>query len=158
MACFVVFNRPDLLCSSGANDLGDLARGTCAANRRSLRHHHRRDDLVVVSPGVLPQRLLRYQLAKGTKSTVELEVEGKLVAGEITPSAAPPLMFALENVVDDVLADGHMKLTTTILELTTHAAPDQPGDAGGDRRGRGVEGLQRSHRRSRPTERSPTSS
>jgi hypothetical protein len=84
-------------------------------------------DLVVVSPGVLPQRLLRYQLAKGTKSTVELEVEGKLTAGDMTPSVAPPLVFSLETVVDDVTADGHMKLTTTILELTTHAAADQPG-------------------------------
>jgi hypothetical protein len=84
-------------------------------------------DLVVVSPGVLPQRLLRYQLAKGTKSTLELEVEGKLTAGDITPSVTPPLVFALEIVVDDVTADGHMKLTTTILELTTHAAADQPG-------------------------------
>ena len=86
----------------------------------------RPSDLIVVSPGVLPQRLLRYQLAKGTKSTLELEVEGKLVAGDIT-SAAPPLVFTLETVVDDVTADGNMKLTTTIQELTTHVALDQPG-------------------------------
>ncbi|MEO8841812.1 MAG: hypothetical protein ABI591_28255 [Kofleriaceae bacterium] len=84
-------------------------------------------DLVVVSPGVLPQRLLHYQLAKGTKSTLELEVEGTLTAGAIPPSTAPPLVFSLEIVVDDVTADGHMKLTTTIQELTTHAAADQPG-------------------------------
>ena len=83
-------------------------------------------DLVVVSPGVLPQRMLRYQLAKGTTSTLELEVEGKIIAGDIT-SAAPPLVFTLEIVVDDVTADGRMKLTSTIQELTTHAALDQPG-------------------------------
>lgn len=81
----------------------------------------------MVSPGVLPQRQLRYHLAKGTTSKLELEVEGTLTAGDIPPSAAPPLVFALEIVVDDVTADGHMKLTTTIHELTTHAAADQPG-------------------------------
>jgi len=79
-----------------------------------------------VSPGVLPQQALRYHLAKGTKTTLELELEGKLVAGEIT-SAAPPLVFTLEVACDDVAADGKMKLTTTIQDLVTHAAPDQPG-------------------------------
>lgn len=83
-------------------------------------------DLVVVSPGVLPQHQLRYRLAKGTKTTIELELEGKLVAGEIT-SVAPPLVFTLEIVCDEVAADGKMKLTSTIQDLVTHAAPDQPG-------------------------------
>ena len=83
-------------------------------------------DLVVVSPGVLPQRLLRYHLAKGSKSTIELDLEGKLVAGDIK-SASPPLTFTLEVRVDDVLADGHMKLVSTIQDLTTHAEAVQPG-------------------------------
>lgn len=83
-------------------------------------------DLVVVSPGVLPQQLLHYQLAKGTRTTLELELEGKLGAGEIT-SAAPPLVFTLEVFCEDVAADGKMKLVTTIKDLVTNAAPDQPG-------------------------------
>jgi len=94
----------------------------------------------VVSPGVLPQQLLRYHLAKGTKSTLELEVEGKLTAGDIA-SAAPPLVFALEIVVDDVTADGHMKLTTTIQELTTHAAADQPGTPAATTEAAALKGL-----------------
>ena len=85
-----------------------------------------RTDIVVVSPGVLPQRLLRYHLAKGTKSTFEIDLEGRLVAGEIT-SVSPPITFALSIAVDDVLPDGRMKLATTIQDMTTHAAPDQPG-------------------------------
>ena len=97
-------------------------------------------DLVVVSPGVPPQRLLRYQLAKGTKSTLELEVEGKLVAGDIT-SAAAPLVFTLETVVDDVTADGNMKLTTTIQELTTHVALDQPGGPAATAEAAALKGL-----------------
>ncbi len=83
-------------------------------------------DPVVVNPGVLPQRLLRYHLAKGTHTTIELDLEGNLVAGEIT-SAAPPLTFTLEVAVDDVLPDGRMQLTSTVLDLTTPAPPDQPG-------------------------------
>jgi hypothetical protein len=85
-----------------------------------------RTDLIVVSPGVLPQRVLRYHLAKGTKSRFELELEGQLVAGDIT-SASLPLTFTLAITVDDVLPDGRMKLTTTVQDMTTHAAPDQPG-------------------------------
>jgi hypothetical protein len=81
---------------------------------------------VVVSPGVLPQRVLRYHLPKGMKTTFELELEGKLVAGDIT-SASPPLTFVLAIGVDDVLADGRMKLTTMIQDMTTPAALDQPG-------------------------------
>jgi len=79
-----------------------------------------------VSPGVLPQRVLRYHLPKGMKTTFELELEGKLVAGEIT-SASPPLTFALAITVDDVLPDGRMKLATTIQDMTTPAALDSPG-------------------------------
>ncbi|MEO6774104.1 MAG: hypothetical protein ABI467_13985 [Kofleriaceae bacterium] len=85
-----------------------------------------RTDLIVVSPGVLPRRVLRYHLAKGTKTTFELDLEGTLVAGEIT-SASPPLTFALSIAVDDVLPDGRMKLATTVLGMTAHAASDQPG-------------------------------
>ncbi|MEO8552450.1 MAG: hypothetical protein ABI678_20880 [Kofleriaceae bacterium] len=83
-------------------------------------------DLVVVSSGVVPLHQLRYRVAKGTKTTLELELEGKLVAGEIT-SATPPLVFTLEVACVDVAADGKMKLTTTIQDLVTNAAPDQPG-------------------------------
>jgi hypothetical protein len=95
----------------------------------------------VVSPGVPPQQLLRYHLAKGTRSTLELEVEGSLTAGDLPPSAAPPLVFMLEIVVDDVTSDGHMKLTTTIQELTTHAAADQPGTAAAASEAAALKGL-----------------
>jgi hypothetical protein len=37
------------------------------------------------------------------------------------------LTFTLALVVDDVLPDGKMKLTSTVIDLTTPAPPDQPG-------------------------------
>ena len=83
-------------------------------------------DLVVVTPGVPPHQLLRYHLVKGSKATVELELEEKLQAGELK-SASPSLAFTLELAVDEVLEDGRMKLTSTITDLTARGAPDQPG-------------------------------
>jgi len=124
---FVAFNRLECL------DLDVVVRAAMASLILMLACKSQesapptsRTDIVVVSPGVLPQRLLRYHLAKGTKSTFELDLEGRLVAGDIT-STSPPITFALAISVDDVLADGRMKLATTIQDMTTHAAPDQPG-------------------------------
>lgn len=123
----VAFNRLeclalDVLVRAALVSLGLLL----ACKSREAAPPPPRTDIVVVSPGVLPQRLLRYHLAKGTKSTFEIDLEGKLVAGEIT-SVSPPITFALSIAVDDVLPDGRMKLATTIQDMTTHAAPDQPG-------------------------------
>src|ERR1700689_3863635 len=49
--------------------------------------------LEIVSPGAEPKRLLRYAIAKGTKTPFELAVE-------------------------DVLPDGTMKIRTTVVEVT----------------------------------------
>jgi hypothetical protein len=97
-------------------------------------------DLVVVSPGVLPQRLLRYQIPKGTKSTLELEVEAQLTAGEIK-STPPPLDFALSIECVDVTGDGHMKMVTTINDLHTNESPDQPGGAATGLAAAAIKGL-----------------
>lgn len=83
-------------------------------------------DLVLVSPGVLPQQVLRYHAQKGTHTNLEIEVTSAVMAGSET-SPSPPLVFALSVVVTDVDATGAMKLTATITDLTTHALPDEPG-------------------------------
>ncbi len=83
-------------------------------------------DLLVVSPGAPPLRALRYAAAKNTKTTLELAMEGKIEAGTIT-SASPGLVITAELAVTDVLADGRMKLASTIVDLATHGADDQPG-------------------------------
>ncbi len=85
-----------------------------------------KSDLVVVTAGAPPQQLLRYHLAKGSKAIVELELEEKLVAGEMK-SSSPSLSFTLEVSVDEVRPDGAMKLTSTITNMTARGAPDQPG-------------------------------
>lgn len=85
-----------------------------------------KSDLVVVTAGVPPQQLLRYHLAKGTRATVELELEEKLAAGEMK-SSSPSLSFTLEVAVEDVLPNGAMLLSSTITAMTARGAPDQPG-------------------------------
>ena len=83
-------------------------------------------DLLLVSAGVPPLHTLRYAAGKNTKSIVEVAMEGKVSAGTIE-SASPGLVLTTELAVTDVLPDGRMKLTSTIVDLTTHADHDQPG-------------------------------
>ncbi len=85
-----------------------------------------KSDIVVVTPGAPPRQLLRYHLAKGSRATVELELEERLAAGEMK-SSSPSLSFTLEIAVEEVLANGSMRLSSTITALTARGAPDQPG-------------------------------
>jgi len=80
-------------------------------------------DVVVVAPGTPPQRALRYAVAKGTKTTIELSVDWKVTAGEIT-SALPTIVTTLELGCDDVAADGTMKLHAKVLDATAHERAD----------------------------------
>jgi hypothetical protein len=83
-------------------------------------------DLVIVSTGLPPRRPLRYASPKGTRTTLELAIDGRLEAGEIQ-STSPGLVFTLSIAVDDVMPDGKMKVTSTVQELATRATRDQPG-------------------------------
>ncbi len=94
--------------------------------------------LELVSPGLPPLAPLRYALAKGTKATVALDVDSKIVAGDQS-DASPPLHVALDVAVDDVLPDGRMKLTSTIRSLG--ATGDDPTATHVDEVGSGLAGL-----------------
>jgi hypothetical protein len=80
-------------------------------------------DVVVVEPGAAPQRALRYAVAKGTKTTIELSIDWKVTAGEIG-STLPTIVTTLELACDDALADGSMKLHAKVLDATAHERPD----------------------------------
>ena len=94
--------------------------------------------LELVAPGLPPLALLRYALPKGTKTTLALDVETKIAAGDQS-SVAPPLHVALDVAVDDVLPDGRMKLTSTIRSV--NATGDDPTSAHIDAVGSGLGGL-----------------
>jgi hypothetical protein len=72
--------------------------------------------LELISPGVFPRTPLRYTLAKGAKATLLIDIESKLAAGD-QAQASPELHVALDVTVDDVLPDGHMKLTSTVRSI-----------------------------------------
>ncbi len=81
------------------------------------------EGLEVITPGAEPRRVLRYHLAKGTKTPVTLSVEVDLdAAGQGGP--LPTMVMATEIACEDVLPDGSMKIRTTIVHTT---AKDRPG-------------------------------
>jgi hypothetical protein len=72
-------------------------------------------DIVVQAPGVAPLRPLRYALAKGTKTTIDLAMDTELHADDMG-GAMPTMVATFELDVEDVLPDGRMKLRSTIVD------------------------------------------
>ena len=80
-------------------------------------------DLVVVKPGAAPLRAIRYAVAKGTQSTVELATDWKVTAGEMG-NVMPTIVTSFSISCDDVAADGSMKLRAKVLDATAHERQD----------------------------------
>jgi hypothetical protein len=72
------------------------------------------DGVTLVTVGEAPQRLLRYQLARGAKSRLELAMDMDMEAGG-RGGKMPTLAMTLEIAVDDVLPDGNARVRTTIV-------------------------------------------
>ena len=79
--------------------------------------------IVLVNPGTEPRRLLRYWVAKGTRSLIEMEMDLDVDAGG-QGGPLPTLTLVSEIVADDMTPDGLMKVRTTMLEV---AARDRQG-------------------------------
>ncbi|HEY1552482.1 MAG TPA: hypothetical protein VGG28_31860 [Kofleriaceae bacterium] len=110
-------------------------------------------DLTLISPGMPPLATLRYRVAKGTTTSLAMDVTTHLVAGDQSDES-PPVHVVIDLVVDDVLPDGKMKLTSTIRSLAATAASrngsatnangsgaEDPTQAHVDAVGSGVSGL-----------------
>lgn len=80
--------------------------------------------LEVIDPGLEPRAPLRYQLAKGTRS--ELEVTGEVELGSGTERAPWPTLVTTSEVgADDVAPDGTMQIHYTVHSATATDRPNQ---------------------------------
>ena len=77
----------------------------------------------VVLPGLEPRHVVRYALAKGTRTTLDLTMDTELHADQMG-GAIPTLELALELDVEDVTPDGAMHVRTTVVDATAHDRPD----------------------------------
>src|SRR4051794_19552145 len=76
-------------------------------------------DVVLVKPGAEPRRVIRYAVAKGTHTTVELATDWKVSAGEIG-NVMPTIVTAFDITCEDVAPDGSMKLRARVIDATAH--------------------------------------
>jgi hypothetical protein len=76
-----------------------------------------RQGVEMVSLGALPHQPLRYQLTKGVKTAVELEIDTE-VATSSFQRTMPTQVMVMELAAEDVLPDGNAKVRTTILRAT----------------------------------------
>lgn len=103
---------------------------TCACNRSSDQAPARSPDVVVVAPGAGPQRVLRYQLAKGAHASFELATDSSLTAGDLG-GALPTIAYTIDLACDGVLPDGRMKLHATVADVTARDVKDSQIPAAG---------------------------
>jgi hypothetical protein len=80
------------------------------------------EGVEIVSPGTLPRQALRYQLAKGVKTQVEMEIEAEFAAPGLQRTM-PTAVSVMELGADDVLPDGNARVRTTVLRSSARARP-----------------------------------
>ncbi len=82
------------------------------------------DGLTVIDAGAAPRTQLRYQIAKGTRTP--LEVTGDMVLGDGASAAPwPTIVTGTEIVTEDVSPDGAMHVRYTVLSAIAHDRPNQ---------------------------------
>lgn len=77
----------------------------------------------LVSAGAEPRQRLTYALAKGVKSAIELSIDVDFKAKEVG-GPMPTMTMAMELGAEAVLADGKMRVRSTVTRVT---AKDRPG-------------------------------
>jgi hypothetical protein len=100
-----------------------LALCACKHDQAPALQDNDPGDVIVQAPGLEPRRPLRYTLAKGAKSTIDFTIDTNLTA-DAMGGAMPTLALALELTVEEVLADGAMKLRTTVVDATARDRAD----------------------------------
>ncbi len=78
-------------------------------------------NVEMISRGDEPRVPLRYQLAKGTSTKVEITLDVAMMGRE-----SPSVTMTMEIVGEDVLPDGTMKVRSTIRSAEIHDRPGGP--------------------------------
>lgn len=81
-----------------------------------------RQGLEMVSVGAMPHQPLRYQLTRGVKTAVELEIDLDISARGAW-RAMPTTVTVMEVGAEEALPDGNAKVRTTILRASARARP-----------------------------------
>jgi hypothetical protein len=76
----------------------------------------------MVRYGAMPHQPLRYQLTKGVKTAVEMEIDTD-VSAPTFQRTMPTTVTVMELGADDVLPDGNAKVRTTILRASARERP-----------------------------------
>ncbi|HSD86783.1 MAG TPA: DUF6263 family protein [Kofleriaceae bacterium] len=95
-----------------------LVISACGSNNTEVPPLPKETNVELVQRGAAPYRELRYHVAKGTKTTIEVGVSSVL-AGRPSPTVTTTLAFTGE----DVRPDGGMVLRS-VLEKTVGTSPD----------------------------------
>ncbi len=76
-------------------------------------------DVIVVKPGAAPQKAVRYAVAKGAHTTVELATDWKVTAGDIG-NVLPTIVTSFDVTCEDVDKDGGMHLRARVIDASAH--------------------------------------
>lgn len=76
-------------------------------------------DTVVVKPGAAPQKAVRYAVAKGAHTTIELATDWKVTAGDIG-NVLPTIVTTFDVTCEDVDKTGGMHLRARVIDASAH--------------------------------------
>lgn len=99
-----------------------LLAGACRKKPETPPAPPPKQGIEMVSYGAMPQQTLRYQLTKGVRTAVEIEIDTDIS----TPTfqrTMPTTVTVMELGADDVLPDGNAKVRTAILRASAHERP-----------------------------------
>jgi hypothetical protein len=89
-----------------------------------------RDGVALIQPGVPPRQLLRYQLAKGARTTSRMMCDIDLTsAGQ--RQVMPTQVLDLETTVVDVADHGAARLRIAVVDASIRDRPGQDGATSG---------------------------
>jgi hypothetical protein len=83
------------------------------------------EGLELVDPGLPPLAVLHYQLAKGTRTAIEMSLDAELTASWGN-RRMPTLVIDTDVIAEDVLPDGSFRVRTAVTSVTATEQMSEP--------------------------------